>query len=175
MSATFYTAIFHLPGHLPDSDSPPPVFKDYSEAAAYLADELDCIASGFEEGERHGDRFEAMAADCSNSTEEDGFATDGPDGYRYAVEETESRGRWTTGPEDHGAVVVTFTEREDGLGPTARDAADEVSSLCGSSIEQPRGDSFAYAMIDSGRLSEAAEELRDSGFELEDLEGELVA
>ena len=184
MTATghiFYTAIWNQPGCLPDSDSPPPVFKDYTEAAEYLADFLDFTANGFEEGERDGDCFDGMAEACRESTEDNVFAMDGPDGYRYSVEETESRGRWTAGEETPdlydgpGAyVVLTYTERQDGLGPTAREAADDMVSVCGSLIEQPREDNFAYVMVDSGRLSEAANELRDSGFELVGTDGELV-
>jgi hypothetical protein len=174
--------MWNAPGYLPDSDSPPPIFKDYTEAAEYLADELEALAKAYEEGDRDGDRFEAMAAECRESSEADRFATDGPDGYRYAVEETEARGRWTTGEEtdrlDAGGgsyVVLTYTESATGLGTTAREAADDVSSVCGSNVEQPDGDTFAYVMVDSDRLSEAAEELRESGFELEDSDGELVA
>lgn len=174
MTAPFYSTMVNRPGYLPEGEAMPPVFKDYDSAADYLADELEGLGTVYEIGDRDGDRFDSMAEQCRESSESERFAMDGPDGYLYAVEETEARGRWTTGEEDHGAVVVTFTERADGLGTTAREAADDVASLCGSMIEQPRGDSFAYAMIDSGRLSEAAEELREEGFELVDSEGELV-
>ena len=182
-SHTFYTAMWNQPGYLPDQDTPPPVFKDYGEAAEYLADFLDLSANGYEEGERDGDTFDRMAAECRESSEAEPFATDGPDGYRYSVDETESRGRWSAG-EEHPAdgdctmldsyVVLTYTERTDGLGPTAREAADDVASVCGSNVEQPREDNFAYVMVDSWRLSEAATELRDSGFELVGTDGELV-
>jgi hypothetical protein len=177
----FYTATLHMPGCLPDLCEPPPVFKDYGEAAEYLAYELDSMAGTQFDSERSGDTFDRMAAACRESTEDDVFAMDGPDGYRYAVEETESRGRWTTGgertdPADPlvGYAVLTYTERTDGLGPTAKEAADDVSSLCGSMIEQPQEDNFAYVMIDSGRLAEAANELREAGFELVGADGELV-
>jgi hypothetical protein len=69
-------------------------------------------------------------------------------------------------------VVLTYTERSDGLGLTAKEAADDVSSLCGSMVE--REDTMAYTIIDSDRLSEAAGELRESGFELVDSDGELI-
>ena len=179
----FYTAMWNSPGCLPDQDTPPPVFKDYGEAAEYLADFLDLSANGYEEGDRDGDAFDGMAEACRESTEETGFAMDGPDGYRYSVDETESRGRWVTSGEKHSGidgepfdsyVVLTYTERSDGLGPTAREAADDVSSLCGGMIEQPRADNFAYVMVDSGKLGEAAGELRESGFELVGTDGELV-
>lgn len=176
---TFYTALWNVPGYLPDSCEPPPVFKDYNEAAEYLADTLLGLAMDYEPGDKDGDTFERMAEECRGTTEEAGFATDGPDGYRYSVEETESRGRWTAGPEHHDPdtgdfVVLSYTERQDGLGPTARETADDVSSVCGSMVEQPREDDFAYVHIESGRLAEAAGELRESGFELEDIEGELI-
>lgn len=176
MTTTFYTAIWNMPGYLPDSCEPPPIFKSYGEAADYLADELETIANGFKEGERYGDRFESMAAECRESSEDEGFAMDGPDGYRYAVEETDSRGRWTAGQEGTGSsyVVLTYTERSDGLGPTASEAADDVISVCGSSIESGEGDDFAYVMVESGRLDEAANELRESGFELADSDGEII-
>jgi hypothetical protein len=184
-SHVFYTAMWNSPGCLPDSDTPPPVFKSYEEAAEYLADELATIGNDYEEGDREGDAFDRMAEECRESSEDDVFAMDGPDGYRYAVEETDSRGRWSAGPErpctrmrwlesPSSYVVLTYTERADGLGPTAKEAADDVSSLCGSMIEQPREDNFAYVMIDSGRLGEAANELRESGFELVGSDGELV-
>jgi hypothetical protein len=176
----FYTATLHMPGCLPDLCEPPPVFKDYGDAADYLAETLNNIANGYAMVDETGYKFERMAAACRESSEDNVFAMDGPDGYRYAVEETDSRGRWTTGPEhpdDCGLlsyVVLTYTERSDGLGPTAKEAAEDVSSLCGSRIEQPREDNFAYVMIDSGRLAEAANELREAGFELVDVDGELV-
>ena len=178
----FYTAVWNSPGCLPDSDSPPPVFKDYGEAAEYLADTLDDIAFNYGEGDMQDTPFERMAEECRGSTEETSFAMDGPDGYRYAVEETESRGRWTAGSETTvvegmafvSYVILTYTERSDGLGPTAREAADDVASVCGSNIESNPLDNFAYVMVDSGRLAEAATELRDSGFELVGADGELV-
>lgn len=173
---TFYTALWNQPGYLPDSDTPPPVFKDYGEAAEYLADELAALGNPYEEGDRDGDCFDGMAEACRESTEEDRFAMDGPDGYRYAVTETDARGRWIAGEEQTGGyVVLTFTERGDGLGVTAKEAADDVSSIDGNHVEQADGYTFAYAFVDSDRLSEAAEELRAHGFELMDSEGEIVA
>jgi hypothetical protein len=174
MTHTFYTVSVNLPGH--DSDTPPPpIFKDYGEAAEYLADELDIRASRHDLGDKDGDRFETMAQECRESSETDRFSTDGPDGYRYGVEETEARGRWTAGREHpDGSLVLTFTESPTGLGTTAKEAADEVCSVMGNMVEQPRGDNFAYVLIDSDGLSEAAEELREAGFELADSEGELV-
>jgi hypothetical protein len=180
MTTTFFTAMWNQPGCLPDSSTPPPVFKDYGEAAEYLADELETLANGYDETEKDGDCFEGMAEACRTSTDVDRFAMDGPDGYRYAVEETEARGRWTAGeeqPSQHGAsyVVLTYTESATGLGTTAKEAAADVSSVCGCIVEHRGGDTFAYVIVDSDCLPEAAEELRESGFELEDSDGELVA
>jgi len=177
----FWAAFIGFPGCLSEGDGPPTVHGSYRDAAEEIAETLDRAADGYEEGDEEGDRYEALAKQARASTEEEGFAETGPDGLRYTVETIDPRGVWTASDRDGSDgfpdVLLSYGPASDS-DTTAEEAAEEVSSVCGSMIEveESRGPGFglAYVLVDSTRLREAAGEFRESGFLLVDEHGDEI-